>query len=225
MNSVKNIKEELVELNLNKDFYPEPSFEVKRFTINKDVYFDIEIAYLEGHPIVKTKTLKLYYHSDEPEDMSAGGTLARKFMKNGTDEQFAVHILNYLSRLINGFNLFHCYVHDEIKTSKEELKSYISHEYEDLQDAKNSAQTIVARSRHNVQEGNLSFLEGFVNSQGHIIKSKLVHVRDARCPEVTPDLKHLQFIPIWTYVNSTLGQEQISCSYMSPCFPSRAFGS
>ena len=119
---VKNNEEDDVIFIEDEKTYPEPSFEVKRFTINKDVYFDIEIAYLEGHPIVKTKTLKLYYHSDEPEDMSARGPLARKFTMNGTDEVFAVNLLNYLCRLINGFNLFHCYVQDEIKTSKESSK-------------------------------------------------------------------------------------------------------
>lgn len=49
-----------------KKTYPEPIFEVKRFTINKDVYFDIEIACIE-----RSSYLKLYYHSDKHEDMSS----------------------------------------------------------------------------------------------------------------------------------------------------------
>ena len=208
MNSVNNIEEELVELNLNKEFYPEPSFEVKRFTINKDVYFDIEIAYIEGHPIVKTKTLKLYYHSDEPEDMSAGGTLARKFMMHGIREKFAVNLLNYLCRLINGFNLFHCYIQDEIKTSKEDLKAFISHEYEDLQEEKNMSLNIVARTGYNAQTGKFSFLEGLLDNDNHIKEKLLNDYRDKRLPEVIPDLKHLHFIPIWSYVNSTLAKSK-----------------
>ena len=120
-----------------KKTFPEPIFELKRFTINKDVYFDIEITYLEGHPIVKTKTLKLYYHSDKPEDMTYGKPLSDSFMKHGRRTRFAVNLLNYLCRFINGFNLFHCYVHDNIKASKEELKAFISHEYENLQEEKN----------------------------------------------------------------------------------------
>ena len=208
MNSVKNIDGGLVELNLDDKFYPEPSFEVKRFTINKDVYFDIEITYIEGHPIVKTKTLKLYYHSDEPEDMSARGSLARKFTMNGTDEVFAVNLLNYLCRLINGFNLFHCYIQDEIKTSKEELKEFIFHEYGDGLEEKKLSKEIVTRSRDNTKEKKFSFLGGFLNTEGHVIKSKLDTVRDERLPEVVPDLKHLQFIPIWMYVNPTLAKSK-----------------
>ena len=41
-----------------------------------------------------------------------------------------------------------------------------------------------------------------------MIKSKLDTVRDKRLPEVIPDLKHLQFIPIWSYVNPTLAKSK-----------------
>ena len=205
---VKNNEEDDVIFIEDEKTYPEPIFELKHFTINKDVYFDIEIAYLEGHPIVKTKTLKLYYHSDKPEDMSAGGTLARKFMMHGIREKFAVNLLNYLCRLINGFNLFHCYVHDEIKTSKEELKSYISHEYEDLQEEKNMSLNIVARTGYNAQTGKFSFLEGLLDNDNHIKEKLLNEYHDKRLPEVIPDLKHLHFIPIWTYVNPTLAKSK-----------------
>ena len=204
----ETINEELVELNLDKEFYPEPIFEVKRFTINKDVYFDIEIAYIEGHPIVKTKTLKLYYHSNKPEDMTYGKPLSDSFIKHGRRTQFAVNLLNYLCRFINGFNLFHCYVHDEIKTSKEELKSYISHEYEDLQEEKNMSLNIVARTGYNAQTGKFSFLEGLLDNDNHIKEKLLNEYRDKRLPEVIPDLKHLHFIPIWTYVNPTLAKSK-----------------
>ena len=205
---VKNNEEDDVIFIEDEKTYPDPSFEVKRFTINKDVYFDIEIAYLEGHPIVKTKTLKLYYHSDKPEDMSAGGTLARKFMRHGIREKFAVNLLNYLCRLINGFNLFHCYVHDEIKTFKEELKAFMLHEYEDLQEVKNMSLNIVARTGHNAQTGKFSFLEGLLDNGNHIKEKLLNDYRDKRVPEVIPNLKHLQFIPIWSYVNPTLAKSK-----------------
>ena len=55
--SNETIDDKLIELNIDEGLFPEPKFEVKRFTINKDVYFDIEISYLEGHPIVKAKYL------------------------------------------------------------------------------------------------------------------------------------------------------------------------
>ena len=208
MNSVKNIEGELVELNFNKDFYPEPSFEVKRFTINKDVYFDIEIAYIEGHPIVKTKTLKLYYHSDEPEDMSSQTRLNETFMRHGRRDKFAVNLLNYLCRLINGFNLFHCYIQDEIKTSKEELKEFISHEYGDGLEAKNSDLDVVGRAPHNIQEGKFSFLSVLISDQRKVNEELLNDYRDKRLPEVIPDLKRLQFIPIWTYMSPTLAKSK-----------------
>ena len=210
MNSNKNYTDKIL-FDPSEDilFFPEPKFEVKRFTINKDVYFDIEIAYLEGHPIVMTKTLKLYYHSDKPEDMSYGKPLSDSFMKHGRRTQFAVNIINYLSRLINGFNLFHCYVHDNIKATKEELKDYISHEYEDLQEEKNKLLEIQGGAPLNENKGKFSFLSTLLMKGRNEVNEKLLNDhRDTRCPEVIPDLKHLQFIPIWTYVNTTLAKSK-----------------
>ena len=208
MNSVNNIEEELIELNLNKEFYPEPSFEVKRFTINKDVYFDVEIAYLEGHPIVKTKTLKLYYHSDKPEDTSYGTVISNSLMKYGTRDKFAVNLLNYLCRFINGFNLFHCYVHDNIEATKEELKEFISHEYENVQEAKNMVPEIQNRTVLNENSRKFSFLEGLLDNDNHIKEKLLNDYRDKRLPEVISNMKELTFIPIWTYVNPTLAKSK-----------------
>ena len=205
----ETINEELVELNLDKEFYPEPIFEVKRFTINKDVYFDIEIAYIEGHPIVKTKTLKLYYHSNKPEDMTYGKPLSDSFIKHGRRTQFAVNLLNYLCRFINGFNLFHCYVHDNIKASKEELKAFISHKYEDLQEVKNIVPEIQGGTPLNENKGKFSFLNTLLMKGRSEVNEKLLNdYRDKRLPEVIPDLKHLNFIPIWTYVNQTLAKSK-----------------
>ena len=205
---VKNNEDDDVIFIEDEKTYPEPIFELKRFTINKDVYFDIEIAYLEGHPIVKTKTLKLYYHSDEPEDMSSQTRLNETFMRHGRRDKFAVNLLNYLCRLINGFNLFHCYIQDEIKTSKEELKEFISHEYGDGLEAKNSDLDVVGRAPHNIQEGKFSFLSVLISDQRKVNEELLNDYRDKRLPEVIPDLKRLQFIPIWTYMSPTLAKSK-----------------
>ena len=148
--SSQDINSEVMIVDVDEKAFPEPIFEVKRFTINKDVYFDIEIAYVEGHPIVKTKSLKLYYHSDIPEDMSSQTRLNETFIRHGRRDKFAVNLLNYLCRLINGFNLFHCYVQDNIKTSKEDLKEFITHENQDAIEVKNSSPDIVGRTAHNV---------------------------------------------------------------------------
>ena len=192
-------------------FFPEPKFEVKRFTINKDVYFDIEIAYIEGHPIVKTKTLKLYYHSDKPEDMSYGKPLSDSFMKHGRRTQFAVNLLNYLCRFINGFNLFHCYIHDNIKTSKEDLKEFITHENQDAIEEKKLSTDIQGGTPLNVQERKFSFLEGLLmKGRNEVNENPLNNYRDKRTPEVIPNLKELAFIPIWTYVNPTLAKSKSS---------------
>ena len=42
----------------------EPVFINKRFDVCEGVYFTIDIAYIQGHPIAKTKTLQLYYRND-----------------------------------------------------------------------------------------------------------------------------------------------------------------
>ena len=157
---------------------------------------------------MKTKTLKLYYHSDKPEDMSYGKPLSDSFMMHGRRSQFAVNIINYLSRLINGFNLFHCYVQDEIKTSKEELKLYISHDYEDLQEEKNKLPEIHGSTPVNENQGKFSFLDGLLDKDKRVKEKLLNDYRDTRCPEVIPNMKELGFIPIWAYVNPTLAKSK-----------------
>lgn len=206
--SVKNIDGDIIFIEDDEKTIPEPIFEVKRFTINKYVYFDIEIAYIEGHPIVKTKTLKLYYHSDKPEDVSYGSIISNSLMMHGCSDKFAVNLINYLCRLINGFNLFHCYVNDEIRASKEELKAFISHEYGEAQEEKKSNPDIHERTLVNVQERNFPFIEGLLSSSKHIKEKLLNEYHDKRLPEVIPDLKHLRFIPIWMYVNPTLAKSK-----------------
>ena len=133
-------------------------------------------------------------------------------MKHGTRDRFAVNLLNYLCRLINGFNLFHCYIHDEIETSKEELKEFISHENQNVirytldsvQEEKNFHPDIQGRAPLNTQESKFSFLSTLISDQRKVKEKLLNDYRDKRLPEVIPDLKHLQFIPIWSYVNPTL---------------------
>lgn len=106
-----------------------PEFKRERFDINKNVYFTIEIAYFDGHPIAKTKTLKLYYHSKNAEEMSTQSALGKSFMMNGMSSQFAVNLVNYLCRLINGHNLYHVYANNDNSNDRaEEMNAYISHE-------------------------------------------------------------------------------------------------
>ena len=204
---VKNNEEDDVIFNEDEKTIPEPIFELKRFIINKDVYFDIEIAYIEGHPIVKTKTLKLYYHSDKPEDMSSQGKLASSLIAHGRKTKFAINLLNYLCRFINGFNLFHCYVYDEIKTYKEELKDFITHENQDrLEDEKTGIFTNVGADERS-QKGKNSFLNELIKHR-EINEDLVNHYRDPRLPEKIPNLKGLHYIPIWTYVHPSLAKNQ-----------------
>lgn len=98
------------------------------FRINDDVYFVVNMTYIQGHPIIETKSLRLYYHSREPVSMNAKSPLAKSLMMNGTNTQFAVNLLNYLSRIANDFNLYDCYADNSNHADKAiEITDYISH--------------------------------------------------------------------------------------------------
>ena len=116
-------------------------FKQERFNINKDVYFTVEIAYFDGHPIAKTKSLKLYYHRKRAEEMGTQTALGKSFMKDGLNSQFAVNLVNYLCRLINKHDLYHVYAKNVNAADRaEELPAYISHENQTLADQGNTQQ-------------------------------------------------------------------------------------
>lgn len=171
-----------------------PEFKRERFNINKDVYFTIEIAYFDGHPIAKTKSLRLYYHSKNAESMNSESALCKSLIRMGTSSQFAVNLLNYLCRLINEHNLYHVYANNDNSNDRaEEMSAYISHENQ------------TASKQRNVQSlgaGRLArfeFSKDLLDEHRMVNKEALEETRDESNPEVVSSLLSKQLSSCFRY--------------------------
>lgn len=87
------------------------------------------------------------------------------------------------------------------RTGYNALKTSLTRTCQRVQEEKNMAPEIQGVPSLNMQERKFSFLEGLLGSSNHIKEKLLNEYRDKRLPEVIPVLKHLQFIPIWSYVH------------------------
>lgn len=81
----------------------------KTFPITKDVNITAMVAYIQGHPIVKTKTVVLSYQGQVFRASQNHTTFTERLIKDITDPIYVVELMNYLSRNINGSNLFEIY--------------------------------------------------------------------------------------------------------------------
>ena len=102
-------------------------FTEKTFKITENVSFSILMAYFDGHPICQTKSLKLNYHG-QLQEMKSGQRLYESLINRGLFTQEALNLLNYLSRLIYGENVYEVYINNSNQSDyASEMKEYITH--------------------------------------------------------------------------------------------------
>lgn len=105
-----------------------PPFKNVTFRVCDGIRLTLDVSYIQGNPICKTKTLMLYYHSDEPIIATSSSKLGKMLMKKGLDTQFAVNLLNCLNKIVNGINLYHVYKNEDDSDGLN-LQDCISHKY------------------------------------------------------------------------------------------------
>ena len=102
-------------------------FNQKRFDIDDQLYFIVDVAIIKGQPIIKTKSLIIYYE-DKTLDLSDDqSNLYKLLIKHPFKSKSAIQLINYLSRTINGCNMYDVY-DSEVFESYLNLENYIFNE-------------------------------------------------------------------------------------------------
>ena len=172
------------------------NFKITHFDITESVSFDIDLAYFNGHPIVKTKSLQLMYHG-EMQVMKSGSRLYDALTKRALETVEAVNMLNYLSRLINdGRDLYEIYEganneHESLAS----MNSYVFHEIKAENTSTGSRRRII-RSE-------------FTDNKGNVIQDELHKCRRTDMPLIVDSFESLTSVPLFTYVHPNITIDRI----------------
>ena len=87
-------------------------FKHENYNIASDIRLEADVAYIHGQPIVKTKTVVLYYRGKTFRASVYGSEFTVSLTQHITHRQYTVELINYLSRVVNHDNLFEIYVNN-----------------------------------------------------------------------------------------------------------------
>ena len=175
-------------------------FATKTFKITENVSFSILMAYFDGHPICQTKSLKLNYHG-QLQEMKSGNRLYESLIPHGLQTKEALDLLNYLSRLIYGDNVYEVYINNSNQSDYvSEMKEYITHNA-----------SVSTHGRNN----RFDLIEGITNNANQINQEELnKHRNNDDFPLVVHDFKEIEVAPLFTYVHPSLAINQGSTIHL-----------
>ena len=107
-------------------------FKATTFEIAKDIELTAEVAYYQGNPICKLKTVVLQYCGDVYDTIDGKSPFSKLLIMNIIDSIYVVELVNYLSRCSNGFNLFDVYAVDVADKEAKDLQRYTFENEEDI---------------------------------------------------------------------------------------------
>ena len=87
-------------------------FKHENYNIASDIRLEADVSYIQGHPIVKTKTVVLYYRDSTFRANERKTDFTNSLITDLTRPQYAIELINYLSRVINHDNMFEIYVNN-----------------------------------------------------------------------------------------------------------------
>ena len=165
-------------------------FKRENFNIAKDIRLEADVAYIQGHPIVKTKTVVLYYRGVVFRANEYGKAFTNSLIMHITRPQYTVELINYLSRIINCDNLFEIYVNNRNveKYSLEEL-TFANHENDNQ-----GGPTLVDKSEYS---------EGLLDDHEQFILKELLRTMNSRFSRTFSSIEELDYIPVYGYISAS----------------------
>ena len=167
-------------------------FKSQTFEIASDISLTTDVAYIQGHPIVKTKTVVLNYrqHTFKANERTR---FTERLIKDVTDPIYVVELMNYLSRLINHDNLFEIYVNNRNteKYSLEEL-TFANKELEEL-----------GRPPQLDKMTKSEYTKGLIDDSNHFVKSQLLKTMNARFTRTFASIESLDYVPVYGYISES----------------------
>lgn len=211
--------------------YQNLEFQETEFKLTKEIRFTANLAYFGTDPIIETKSVKLYYHSDKPIIVSRTGSAKDKWLYNllitkGLSSNSTLELINYLNRLINNENLYEIYNKSmKFNDNKNELIKYVTGEKYAQNDIVETCERSVARSQNttvNNKNDDLSnnldsnkYIDSLFDSNGKPLMQKLNDVRNKNYPICYKSINDINCIPIWCYVHPSLAINQGKSIHLS----------
>ena len=165
-------------------------FKHENYNITSDIRLEADVAYIQGHPIVKTKTVVLYYKDSTFRANVCGSSFQRLLSMDVTRPQYTVELINYLSRLINHDNLFEIYVNNRNteKYSLEEL-TFVKQENEEL--------------RGSTELDKSEYSKGLLDGHNQFILKELLKTMNKRFSRSFTSIDELDYIPVYGYISAS----------------------
>lgn len=185
-------------------------FSTETFHITENINLTADVAYFQGNPICKTKTIVLEYKGETFRAVDYGTTFNKLLIRNVLDPIYTVELINYLSRLCNKCNMFEIY-NEEITTAKsKDLELYTFGKMEDI---------VQPRARLNQ---NINDFDGYLSHHYNLCydserrkfnKNQLVEHMNSKFTYVNKDF-NFNYIPIYGYVNASGKASKTAEPYM-----------
>lgn len=171
-------------------------FKRENFNIAKDIRLEADVAYIRGHPVVKTKTVVLYYRGTVYRASEYGTDFTDALIKHVTRPQYVVELMNYLSMKINDNFLFEIYA----KPPKEPKS---------LVDATFANQGNGEQGRPALFDKTL-YRRGLLDSESKFQLTSLLATMNKRFSRTFSTIEKLDYIPIYGYISTSETISRIS---------------
>ena len=163
-------------------------FKRENYNIASDIRLEADVAYIQGQPIVKTKTVVLYYRGATFRASVYGSEFRDALIKHITRPQYTVELINYLSRIINHDNLFEIYVNN-MNVERYTLEELT---FANSENDKQGRPALLDKTEYS---------EGLLDKDSKFILSNLMKTMNARFSYTFPSIEELDYVPICGYIS------------------------
>ena len=165
-------------------------FKHENYNIASDIRLEADVAYIQGQPIVKTKTVVLYYRDKTFRAGVYGSKFQELLVMHVTRPQYTIELINYLSRLINHDNLFEIYVNNR-NTEKYNLEELT---FAKQENDKQGGPTLFNKTEYS---------EGLLDDHEQFILKELLKTMNTRFSRTFTSINELDYIPVYGYISSS----------------------
>ena len=181
-------------------------FKRENFNIAKDIRLEADVAYIQGHPIVKTKSVVLYYRGTVFRASESHTAFTERLIKDVTDPVYVVELMNYLSMLINDNFLFEIYA-----KRPQEPESLADVTFVKLPDSMRGRAPPHYKLPKFEVDASL-YHKGLIDDSRHFAKAPLLETMNERFSRTFSSIEELNYVPVYGYIssNTKLGHSKIA---------------
>ena len=164
-------------------------FRHENYNIAKDIRLEADVAYIQGHPIVKTKSVVLYYRGSTFRASERKAPFTNSLITDITRPQYVVELMNYLSMMINGNFLFEIYA-----KPPQEPKSLTDATFGECQNDDVRWPPDIDKSLYR---------EGLLDKDARFILEALLDTMNDRFSRTFSSIEELDYVPVYGYISAS----------------------